>query len=55
MPGVKSNGLAQTWAKHNHALNGQLAVVLAVIQKLPGLVERNERYLVALERKRSKN
>lgn len=51
MPKQHSNGRRSTWAKHNSVLNGHLDKVLAVLVKLPGLVERNEKRLEAFERK----
>jgi hypothetical protein len=44
----------KAFERHNHALGGHLAEVLISIQNLPGLVERNKRHLIALERKTRK-
>lgn len=48
----KSNGRAMTWAKHNEALGGRLQEVINAIQRIPGIVERNERRLEALAERR---
>ena len=41
----KSNGRAMTWARHDAVLGGRLQQVVNAVQRLPGLVERNERRL----------
>jgi hypothetical protein len=51
---AKSNGRPMTWAKHNAMLGGHLDEILTALQRLPGIMDRTERYLQKYgERQRS--
>jgi hypothetical protein len=42
---MKSNGYRTTWEKHNEMLGGRLQQVINTLQRMPRIVERNQRYL----------